>query len=83
MAQPHKEMVSVEIKQKSHIKGWPSKILLEEWRGELEALRYGWLKEDKPELWIKIMTGFCLLVFVKAYLQIKVENIWLPKKKQS
>ena len=69
--------------QESHIKGWLSKILLEEWRGELEALRYEWLKEGKPELWIKIMTSFCLLGLLKAYLQIKVENIWLPKKKQS
>ncbi|MGF1934515.1 MAG: hypothetical protein RM347_008945 [Nostoc sp. ChiQUE02] len=73
----------VEIKQKSHIKGWLSKILLEEWRGELEALRCGWLEKGKSELWIKIMTGFHLLGLLNAYLQIKVENTWLPKKKQS
>lgn len=74
---------SVEIQQKSHIKGWPSKILPEGWRRDLQDLRYTWLLEGKPELWIKIMTGFRLLEMLKAYLQIKVENIWLPKKKRS
>lgn len=74
---------SVEIRQKSHIKGWLSKILLEEWCGELEALRCGWLLERKPELWIKIMTGFYLLALLKACLQIKLENRWLFKRKQT
>ncbi|MHC5763073.1 hypothetical protein [Nostoc sp.] len=74
---------SVEIRQKSHIKGWLSKIILEEWRGELEALRCGWLTEEKPELWIKIMTGFHLLALLKAYIQIKLEDRWLFKRKQT
>lgn len=78
-----KQKFSAEIKQKSHIKGWLFNTLLEEWRGELEALRCGWLEKGKPELWIKIMTGFYLLGLLKAYLQIKVENRWLPNKKQS
>jgi hypothetical protein len=73
---------SVEIKQKSHIKGWLPNTLPEEWRGELEALRYCWLEEGKPEVWIVIITGFNLLIMFKAYLQIKVENIWLFKRKQ-
>jgi hypothetical protein len=80
---PRTPKSSVEVRQKSHIKGWLSKILLEEWCGELEALRYSWLNEGKPEVWIKIMTAFHLLGLLKAYLQIKVENKWLPKKKQS
>lgn len=73
---------SVEIKQKSHIKGWVTHILPEDWCGELEALRYEWFKADIPEPWIEIMTSFNLLTMFKADLQIKVENILLPKKKQ-
>ncbi|MEJ6487850.1 hypothetical protein N0Y54_42665 [Nostoc punctiforme UO1] len=74
---------SVEIRQKSHIKGWLSNILSEEWRAELEALRYRWFTEEKPELWIKIMTGFHLLDMLKGYFQIKLENRWLFKRKQT
>ncbi|MHC5770266.1 MAG: pentapeptide repeat-containing protein [Nostoc sp.] len=62
---------------------WLSKILLEEWRGDLIALRYRWLQEGKPDLWIKIMTGFHLLDMLTGYLKIKVENIRLPNKKRS
>jgi hypothetical protein len=73
----------IKQKRKSHIiKGWLSKRLSEEWRGELEALRDRWRKEGKSDLWIKILTRFELLKLLKAYLQIKVENIWLPKKRK-
>ncbi|WP_407890484.1 hypothetical protein [Scytonema sp. NUACC26] len=73
---------SVEIKQKSHIKGWVTNIIPEDWCGELEVLRYTWFQQDKGEFWIEIMTRFHLLTMFKACLQIKVENKWLFKRKQ-
>jgi hypothetical protein len=73
---------SVEIRRQSHIKGWLAKILPEEWRGELEALRYRWLaKKKRHKVLVNFITGICLLGMLKAYLQIKVENVWLLKKR--
>jgi len=68
--------------QEYHIKGWVTKVLPEEWCGEIEALRRRWYDQHKGEFWIEIMTSFHLHAMFKAYLQIKVENIWLSKKRQ-
>jgi len=69
------------IRRQSHIKGWLAKILPEDWRGELEALRRRWLAKKRHKVLVDFMTGICLLGMLKAYLQIKVENVWLLRRR--
>jgi len=53
---------------------WLAKVLPEEWRGELEALRHRWRRQRHPKFLIELRTVLCLLDMLKAFIQIKVEN---------
>lgn len=62
---------------------WLAHALPEDWCGELEALRYQLLIKQKRSNWfVRFITIKCLLEMLWAYLQIKVENIWLSNKNE-
>lgn len=69
-------------KQTYLLKDKLSEKLPEEYRADLEALRKRYFEGGIPEPLINIMTGFHLLTMFRAYLQIKIENIWLSKRNQ-
>ena len=79
-----KQQSLVEVRRKSYIKGWwIANILPEDWRGELEVLRYELLVKKKRNVLINFITVVHLLDMFKAHLQIKLENIWFFNKEVS
>ena len=77
-------MEKLKLRRKSYIKDWwLVNIFPEDWRGELEVLRYELFVKKKRNVLINFITIVHLLDMFKAHLQIKLENIWFFNKEAS
>ncbi|MCC5623348.1 hypothetical protein [Nostoc sp. CHAB 5715] len=64
----------MELRKKSHIKGWATKVLPEDRLAELQELRFQWLEKGQPKVWIECKTFVNKLDLLKGEIQIKIEN---------
>jgi hypothetical protein len=56
------------------ISGFP-----EDWQADLESQKERWIKQKYPSQTIRYFILKHLLHMIWVYIQIKIENIWLPK----
>jgi hypothetical protein len=54
----------------------------EDWRGETEAKLQRLEKNNKSKYFILLVSSQSLLEFLRATIQIKCENLWLPQNKE-
>ena len=51
----------------------------EDWQADLESQKERWIKQKYPSQTIRYLILKHLLHMIWVYIQIKIENIWLPK----
>jgi WD40 repeat protein len=63
--------------QKSYIiTGWVICVLPEDWRGDLEALRYELIAANKPKFYVRFITVTTLLDMLYGGIRVKLQNLY-------